>query len=67
MAAVRAIWAGFEQTAREAARADVKMAARNMLSVVGVVAVEMDGSSICDVDVNVNDCRPENGWGHARD
>lgn len=38
MAAVRAIGAGLEQTAREAARADVKIAVRNIVIVGGVAA-----------------------------
>lgn len=39
MAAVRAIGAGLEQTAREAARADVKIAVRNIVVVGELVAV----------------------------
>lgn len=39
MAAVRAIGAGLEQTAREAARADVRIAVRNIVVVGELVAV----------------------------
>lgn len=42
MAAVRTIGTGLEQTARDAARADVKIAVRNMMVVGELVALSRD-------------------------
>jgi hypothetical protein len=55
MAAVRTIGAGLEQTARETARVDVKIAVRNIVIVYEVkVARGEDGAaSVIDVDLHL--------------
>lgn len=68
MAAVRAIGAGLEQTAREAARADVKIAVRNIVVMGGVVADEMSCSCNRHLhDVNLNQSPARKSQMNARD